>query len=245
MNYSIKNLHKKYNELYVLKNFQMDITEGKVTGIIGPSGCGKTTLLNIISGALKPDEGGVYGFENKRMSYIFQEPRLLPWKTVWDNIDWVLKDVLTKKEERYAVIEKYLKIAGLIEYKNYYPKQLSGGMMQRTAIARAFAYPSDILLMDEPFKSIDFDRKLKMMENLQKFLEVDHRTVIFVTHDIQEAVILGDIIHIMSDKPASIRKVIVNELEYSKRRIDHPYILSLQEQIYKALTSDEYNGNVF
>ncbi len=236
MPYSLNGINKKYGNLEVLHDISMAVGEGKVAGIVGPSGCGKTTLLNIISGMAEPDAGSVDGFSGKTFSYVFQEPRLIRWKNVYDNIAWILKDTVRDTDARNVIVARYLNIAGLSEYKDYYPGSLSGGMKQRTAIARAFAYPSDILLMDEPFKSIDFDRKLKMMDSVHRLWEVDRRTVFFVTHDIQEVVLLGDSIYIMSDKPSAISRIIDNKLEYSKRSFAHPYTARLQQEIYKAMS---------
>jgi NitT/TauT family transport system ATP-binding protein len=233
LTYILKNIHKNYEDLCVLKGFNMSIDEGKVVAIIGPSGCGKTTLLNIVSKIIKPDKGELFGFENKKISYLFQEPRLLPWKTVQNNIEWVIRDIYGKKKEE--IMNTYLDLVGLTEYKDYYPKALSGGMKQRVSIARAFAYPSDILLMDEPFKSIDLDRKLEMIESIQKLWAVDRRTVFFVTHDVQEAVLLGDDIYVLTKKPSYIKKIYKNKTTFSKRKINDKGILNLQEEIYKDI----------
>jgi len=233
--YVLKDIHKSYGSLEVLKGVHMTIPEGTVASIIGPSGCGKTTLLRIVSGMLKQDSGSVTGFEGKTLSCVFQEPRLLEWMNVYKNVEWVLRDIIGDPAKRRDIIDKYLDIAGLSEYRGFYPCSLSGGMTQRTAIARAFAYPSKLLLMDEPFKSIDFERKSKMMDSVRKLWEIDHRTVFFVTHDIQEAAMLGDIIFMLTEKPSRVGRVIHNKLDYSERSIVHPYIMELQKLIYAEM----------
>ncbi|WP_432662889.1 ABC transporter ATP-binding protein [Wukongibacter baidiensis] len=231
MGYIIRNLHKSFGDLIVLKDFNMDIKDSKVISILGPSGCGKTTLLNILSGMIEPEEGEVLGLEGKTISYLFQEPRLLRWKTVEGNIDFILKDKMTY-EERQEKIRKYLEMVGLWEYKNYYPDNLSGGMKQRVAIARAFAYTSDILLMDEPFKSLDFELKMNLIHDFIGLWKLDNRTVFFVTHDIQAALMLGDEIHLLSQKPTKIMETIVNSIPHDERSLHNKYILGLAEKLY-------------
>ena len=154
MDLAIKSLNKSYADLNVFKNFKIQIPEKKITCILGPSGCGKTTLLNIIGGIIKADSGEFKGFEDNVVSYLFQEPRLLKWKTVWGNIEFVLKDIYSR-EKRNEILSRYLEMVDLKDFKDYYPDKLSGGMVQRVSIARAFIYPSDILLMDEPFKGLE------------------------------------------------------------------------------------------
>jgi NitT/TauT family transport system ATP-binding protein len=153
----------------------------------GPSGCGKTTLLNAVAGLV--DTKGIVELPGK-LSYIFQEDRLLPWMTVFDNVAYVLKKDMDEETLKKRVLH-YLEMVGLIDYKDDYPDKLSGGMKRRVSIARAFAYPSDVLLMDEPFKGLDRDLKEQIMKDFQKLWEEDKRTVIFVTHDLYEAEFLG------------------------------------------------------
>lgn len=236
MSYIINNLHKKFKDLYVLKDLDMEVEEKKIVSILGPSGCGKTTLLNILSGILGPDKGEIIGFEEKRISYLFQEPRLLKWKTVYGNIDFILKDKLSK-EERQRSIKKYLEIVDLWEYRDFYPSKLSGGMKQRVSIARAFAYPSDILLMDEPFKSLDLELKLSLIHCFIDLWKIDKRTVFFVTHDIHASLILGDEIYILSQKPTKVRERIINKLPHGERSLKNKYILSLEEKLYNMFSN--------
>lgn len=236
MRYKLENIQKTCGELLVLKDFNMEVEEKKVVSILGPSGCGKTTLLNIISGMLKVDSGVMTGFENKKISYLFQEPRLLQWKTAYENIDFVLKDKF-EKEKRHEIIKKYLDIVNLWEYRHYYPRYMSGGMKQRVAIARAFAYPSQILLMDEPFKSLDLELKLSLTKYFVELWELDRRSVFFVTHDIHAALMLGDEIYILSEKPTKVREKITNELPQRQRTLKNKYILSLEEKLYKMFSN--------
>lgn len=193
----------------VLDDISIQFEENKITCILGPSGCGKTTLLNIIAGTLDKDYGEVIGFEKEDISFVFQEDRLVEWKNVKDNIGFVLKDKMDKKL-REDIIDQYLSLVNLEEYKLYYPRQLSGGMRQRISILRAFAYPSKILIMDEPFKSLDINLKRKIMEFVLKLKEIKGKTCILITHDIEEAISLGDRIIILTGKPAKIKKIIEN-----------------------------------
>ncbi len=200
MGLSIKNLSKKYDSNIIYDDFSIDFTEGTITCILGPSGCGKTTLLNIIGGIIPYDKGVLAGLENKSFSYIFQEPRLLPWKTVRGNIEFVLPRNLTAPE-RKEQSEQLIRLVELDGFSGHYPAQLSGGMRQRVSIARAFASPSDIILMDEPLKGLDIALKQIMIQWFTRIWTADKRTVIFVTHDVDEALLLGNEIIVLSQPP--------------------------------------------
>lgn len=203
--YKVENISKFFGELKVLDGISLDFPEGKTTCILGPSGCGKTTLLNILAGFIPVDSGKLYGF-NVDKSYIFQEDRLIPWKTVKDNLELVLKGKIDKRKIQ-ELIDFYLKISNLDEYKNYYPHKLSGGMRQRINILRAFMYPSKLILMDEPFKSLDINTKMVLMDFFKDLRKRDSKTCIMVTHDIDEAVELSHRIVIFSQKPTKVIKV--------------------------------------
>jgi NitT/TauT family transport system ATP-binding protein len=207
----ISDLNKEYEGLRVLNNFNIEFEEEKITALLGPSGSGKTTLLNIISGLEQYDSGDIVGLERKKFSYIFQEDRLLPWFSVEENIKFVLKGDNTE-EETDNITDKYLRIVDLEEYRYYLPKQLSGGMKQRVSIARAFAYPSDILLMDEPFKGLDMELKTNLMKSFISLWNEDKRTVIFITHDMDEAMLLADYVFILEGKPLGIKERIVTPI---------------------------------
>ncbi|MCC3869766.1 ABC transporter ATP-binding protein [Terrisporobacter mayombei] len=204
---SINNINKKFNEKVVFKNFNIDFYKNKVNCIIGKSGCGKSTLLNIISGIIPNDNENFETIEKYGVSYIFQEDRLVDWLTVGENITLVVKKLYNKKMSD-ELCEKYLDLVGIKEYKNYYPQMLSGGLRQRVNIARAFIYPSKIVIMDEPFKSIDVINKEIIMNNFKKILEREERTVLFVTHDIDEALLLSDKIYVLGNSPINIKKII-------------------------------------
>ena len=151
----LKNIHKAYDDLVVLKDFNIEFEDGKITALLGPSGCGKTTLLNIVAGLEAYQSGTTEGLEDKTFSYIFQEDRLLPWATVEGNLRFVLETRYDEEEIR-VILKKYLEMVGLEDYKTYYPSQLSGGITSRW-IARAFAYPSDILLWTRPSRALTWN----------------------------------------------------------------------------------------
>lgn len=195
----LKNITKFYNENRIFENFSLDIQEGRVTVILGASGIGKTTLLNIISGEIKDYTGEVI-FENKTkvISYIFQEEALIPWNTVYDNMLFVLKNKISKETIDDFVL-KNLKLVKLDLYKDYYPSQLSGGMKRRLSIARAFAYPSKYLLMDEPFEFLDIKIKEEILDDFLEMQKIEKKTVILVTHDVKLAVYISDNIIVLSE----------------------------------------------
>lgn len=209
MKYGIKNIDKSYKGIKILEGISIDFEEHETTCILGESGSGKTTLLNIIAGITEKDSGEIFGFQNEDISFVFQEDRLIEWKNVEDNISFVL-DKKMDKEQIKETIDKYLKLVNLEQYKNFYPKELSGGMRQRISILRAFVYPSKVLIMDEPFKCLDINNKQIIIELFRKLLTVKKRTCILVTHDIDEALTLGDKIVIISNKPARVKKTIEN-----------------------------------
>jgi NitT/TauT family transport system ATP-binding protein len=179
----IKNLNKSYNGLRVIADFSFTFEEGRVYCLFGPSGCGKTTLLHVLAGILPYNSGHITGLENKKISVVFQEDRLLPWLSAGENIKFVLDGA--------PDTEKYLKAVGLAEFKEYYPEQLSGGMNRRVAIARALAYRGEVLLMDEPFKGIDEKLKKQIMDTILNEKTGD-QIIIFTTHNREEARCLAD-----------------------------------------------------
>ncbi|MDP3486909.1 MAG: ABC transporter ATP-binding protein, partial [Bacillota bacterium] len=206
MTVGVRSLTKSFGTLSVLQDFDLEFAHNQITCILGPSGAGKTTLLNVLSGLILPDSGQVLGLDGEAVAYLFQEPRLLPWKTVRGNFDFVLADTYPDIVERSEIINTYLKLVELADFAEYYPAQLSGGMKQRVAIARAFAYPSKILLMDEPFKALDMQLKYSLMADFLELWQKDKRTVICVTHDLEEALYLGDRICVFSSLPARVHK---------------------------------------
>lgn len=234
MSIQIKNLYKSFSNVELYKNFNITFPEGTISCILGPSGCGKTTLLNILANSIEPDSASLIGFENKVVSYIFQDPRLLPWKTVEENIDFVLsRDIPAAERER--IVKRFISLVELDGFTKFYPSQLSGGMRQRVSIARAFAYPSDIILMDEPLKGLDIKLKLNLIKAFARIWQTDKRTVIFVTHDVDEALLLGKEIIVLSRPPVSIKTQQKIDLPLAKRSLNYDFFKEVKQTLMAAL----------
>lgn len=213
----IENLNKNYGNLEIFRDFSIRFNRQKINCILGPSGCGKTTLLNIISGLTGAENLKDESFNRHKISYVFQEPRLLPWKTAIENLVFTLRDTIPE-DKLYEKAYEYLQLVELEKFAGYYPSRLSGGMKQRLSLARAFSFPSDIILMDEPFKALDIKLKKNLMERFRRLWEQDRRTVIFVTHDVDEALSLGQRIIVFSGIPVRILKEYKNIENTSKLR---------------------------
>lgn len=213
----VENLKKSYGDRKVLDGVSFEGEEGKVTVILGESGCGKSTLLGILSKNIDDYSGEIFFDRDVEsgISYIFQEETLIPWKTVYENIKYVLKNRIPQNIMREH-IEKYLKMVNLLDYRDEYPQHLSGGMKRRVGIARAFAYPSDYLFMDEPFEFLDIKTKSEIIEYF-KILQVrEKKTVLFITHDIESALKIGNKIVVFSSKPTRVKKVFENVMDSEK-----------------------------
>ncbi len=200
----IHNLTKNYNGKTVLDQFSLQFPSTGTVCLFGPSGCGKTTLLNCIAGLEPFDSGEIEGAGNGKISYLFQENRLLPWISAKDNIATVLRG---KPGQNAEQAEKWLGLVGLAEAGNKRPAELSGGMRRRVALARALAYGGDLYLMDEPFQGLDAERRDEMIALLQK--ETAGALKIIVTHDFEEAEMLADVIYILEGPPVRIADIIV------------------------------------
>ncbi|MCF8335924.1 MAG: ABC transporter ATP-binding protein [Bacteroidales bacterium] len=233
MNVQLKNINKSFKDVEVYRNFSLNLPENKISCILGPSGCGKTSLLNMVGGIMLQDSGKIEGLEDNVLSFIFQEPRLLPWKTVEANLGFVLKGVSLENKAR--IIHRNLRIVGLQDFARFYPNQLSGGMKQRVAIARAFCYPSNIILMDEPLKTLDPKLKWNLMKTFLKLWREDRRTVIFVTHDVDEALVLGEEIYVFSRPPVRVKKRFVNPLTGEEKQMTHMKFFRQKNEIMDHL----------
>ena len=234
----IKNLKKSFlknrnNTLRVLEKISMTVNKGEIAVLLGPSGCGKSTLLRIVAGLEHADDGEVIvngeSVKNPDRSrgMVFQSYTSFPWLTTHENILFGLNLTRKSNQEKKEISEKYIKLVGLEGFENNYPSQLSGGMKQRVALARTLAVNPDILLLDEPFGALDSQTRLLMHELLLDIWERDHKTVLFVTHDIEEAIFLADDIYICSARPAKIKKEIKIEFE--------------RPRIYELRTKPEFN----
>ena len=220
-------IQNKTKENIIFKNFNIDINHGQFISIFGPSGCGKTTLLNIISGLDKNFDGFINikkdDFFKKKISYMFQSPRLFPWLTAIENIKIPIK----KKKNCEKIANDLLKKVGLEKFKNEYPNRLSGGMQRRISLARAFISDPNILLLDEPFVSIDKKISNSLRELLIKLWKKNKPTIIFVTHDLDEAIELADRIFFLSNLPSKV--MLDYEINLKRpRKLDNKKIISLK-----------------
>lgn len=201
MAYSISGLRLRYGERAVFDGFSLELEPHTATAVLGPSGCGKTSLLMSVAGLLPAAEADRSGFGSARFGFAFQEPRLLPWLSAEDNVAFVLRRSLEKTAARERARD-FLDRVGLGRELSKRPSELSGGMRQRVSLARAFAFPSDVLLMDEPFQSVDPRTRAGLVETFQELEAEERRTVLFVTHDIAEALRIGDRVCALAGGPA-------------------------------------------
>ncbi|MDR2758374.1 MAG: ABC transporter ATP-binding protein [Spirochaetaceae bacterium] len=212
--YQIKNSLGKKEKLTALEDFNLDINEGEFLSLLGPSGCGKSTFLNILAGLDKYDGGEIMmdGEELRERSFdrgiVFQSYALLPWRTVLKNLELGLEIRRINRRERRKIARHYLELVGLAAFENQYPHQLSGGMRQRVAIARVLAYHPGLLLMDEPFAALDAQTRETLQIELLRIWEADKKTILFVTHSIDEAILLSDRVAFMTARPGHIREII-------------------------------------
>jgi NitT/TauT family transport system ATP-binding protein len=237
----LRKIYKKDGrELPVLDIARFAAREGEFITIIGPSGCGKSTFLHIMGGFIPADAGtiSVYGSAvngpGPDRGMMFQEFALFPWKTVAGNIAWGLEAQKFSSSEVEARVRKYLEIMNLGEFRNHYPAEISGGMKQRAALARVLAFDPKVLLMDEPFGALDAQTRETMQEEVTRIWERTRKTIVFVTHDIEEAVYLGDRVVVLSARPGKIREEV---------RIDLPRPRSLE--IKKSTQCHEYRNHIW
>lgn len=218
MKICIKNLSKTYGKNKIFDNFNIEFEDDKVNCIVGESGCGKTTLLNIIAGLTEVDKCEMKGITREEISYVFQEDRLMQWLTIEENLEIALKKYYNKNKLKNK-IDEILNLVGICEIKNRYPHELSGGMRQRVNIARAFGKPSKIILMDEPFKSLDYKIKYTIINEFIEILSKEKRMVILVTHDLEEAIYFHGNIFVLGKKPVKIKGIFKENLESLKMKI--------------------------
>jgi NitT/TauT family transport system ATP-binding protein len=236
----------QYGPLLVLESTSFKINPGEFVCLLGPSGCGKSTILNLIAGFLKPTRGQVLvdGQPVKKpgadRGFVFQQYSLLPWKTTFENVEFGLKIRGVSRTERTELVNDYLNRVGLYKHRHSYPHQLSGGMQQRASIVRALVNSPSVLLMDEPFAALDAQTRHMMQELLLNIWSDLNSTVIFVTHDIEEAVFLSDRILVMGVRPGRIKKTVVVNLE-RPRHIDtilSPNFVNLNRQVFELIREE-------
>lgn len=228
-------------DLAALENISLDIYEGEFICLLGPSGCGKTTLMNIMAGFEKPSSGEVLidgvavDKPHPKRITIFQEYALLPWRKVLGNVEFGLELARVPKKERRDKAKELLELVGLAGAENKMPSELSGGMRQRVAVARSLAVDPDILFMDEPFGALDALTRIKMEEELVGIWLEKKKTIVFVTHDIDESVYLADRIVVLSALPGRIKSIIPIEAGRPRDRTSYEFI-RLRERVYEALS---------
>lgn len=242
---------KQKEDLLVLDDVKFDVEEGEFVTIIGPSGCGKSTLLNIIAGMETHDSGDIV-VSGHRVStagpeivMIFQEDSLFPWLTVLDNVSFGLRNKGIPKDERKKTAMKYIELVQLEQFAHSYMHQLSGGMKQRVAIARGLAMNPRILLMDEPFGALDYRTREILQGQIQEIHEMTKKTILFVTHDVREAVSLGDRVILLSHRPTKIKQEYVIDLPRPRSSEDpqlHGLINEIQRQLKEEVKFGEPSG---
>ena len=238
-----KKFHSKNGVLTALDSIDLDVQAGEFVCLLGPSGCGKSTLLNIVAGLDTPSTGDlridgkpIHGTGTDRVM-IFQSAALFPWLNVFDNVKFGLNMIGVPKSERQVIARKFLKMVHLAEFENAYVHELSGGMKQRVAIARALATNPDVLLMDEPFGALDAQTRDILHDELQTIWSETRKTILFVTHIVREAIVLGDRVVVFSTRPGRIKQVFTIDLP-RPRQIESYAVVDLARTIMAELRDD-------
>jgi NitT/TauT family transport system ATP-binding protein len=244
------------NPIVAIEDFSLDVHEHEFVALVGPSGCGKSTLLRIVAGLDRPSEGSVLldGQEimgpNPQRGMFFQEYALFPWKTVWGNVEFGLKAQKLAKQNRQKIVREYIDLVGLKGFEKHYPEEISGGMKQRCALARVLATDPSILLMDEPLAAVDAQTRLILQEDLLRIWGEDRsreerKTVLYITHNIDEAVLMADRVVVMSSHPGRVRKII--GITLPRPRIPSRTLPEFQgyiQQIWDLIKSDAYRATL-
>lgn len=236
----VTNLTKSFGDLLVLDDISFNVYDGEFLCIVGPTGCGKTTFLNSLMKLYKIDSGEILIDGNQvnpkkqNLAYIFQEYSTMEWLNVEQNVAYGLKIKHFPKKQIQERVDNVLKIVGLEQYRKYYPRELSTSMLQRVVIARAFAVEPELLLMDEPYGQLDLTLKYKLEDELLALWKRTGTTVIFITHNIEEAVYLSDNIMVLTNKPTKVKTVIKNDLP-RPRKISDPDFIKLRNEVTELI----------
>lgn len=239
-----KNFYTKEGEMEVLKNISFTLHEGEILSLLGPSGSGKSTILNILTNLLEPTSGDVS--IKGTIGYMFQKDHLLEWRSIMDNITLGL-EIMHKKNDKKSMerIERLLKTYGLWDFRNMYPKELSGGMRQRVALIRTLSVDPSILLLDEPFSALDYQTRLMVNDDVYKVIKNENKSVILVTHDISEAIAMGDKVAVLSKRPSTIKNTYDIDLDlgssktpFKSRKV--PAFQTYFDLLWKELDNNEF-----
>lgn len=239
-----KNFYTKEGEMEVLKNISFTLHEGEILSLLGPSGSGKSTILNILTNLLEPTSGEVS--IKGTIGYMFQKDHLLEWRSIMDNITLGL-EIMHKKNNKKSMerIERLLKTYGLWEFRNMYPKELSDGMRQRVALIRTLSVDPSILLLDEPFSALDYQTRLMVNDDVYKVIKNENKSVILVTHDISEAIAMGDKVAVLSKRPSTIKNTYDIDLDlgssktpFKSRKV--PAFQTYFDLLWKELDNNEF-----
>jgi len=236
----VKNLTKRFGDLTVLDDINFTVKEGEFLVIVGPTGCGKTTFLNLLSTLYEPTEGSIIidgepaDPIKHNISFVFQEPSTLPWRTVRENIAYGMEVKKFPKDKLEAELKKVMDIVGLTECADLYPNQISASMEQRVAIARAFAVNPDLLLMDEPYGQLDVKLRFYLEDELVRIWKEFKNTIIFITHNVEEAVYIAERVLVLTNKPTTIKTSIPIDLPRPRNYLDEDFV-ELRKQVTDAI----------
>lgn len=236
----VSNLTKKFGELLVLDDISFSVKKGEFLAIVGPTGCGKTTFLNCLSCLLPPTKGNIFidgapaNPRKHHISFVFQEPTPMPWRTVAQNVAFGMEIKKFPKEKIKERLNYIMNLVGLADTAHLYPNQISASMMQRMTVARAFAVDPDLLLMDEPYGQLDIKLRYYLEDELIKLWQTLKSTVIFITHNIEEAVYLAERILVLSNKPTKIKADIRVDLPHPRQVLD-PKFIELRKQVTELI----------
>jgi NitT/TauT family transport system ATP-binding protein len=230
----LKKINKSFQNLKVLQNLNLKIKKGEICCLLGPSGSGKTTLFRIASGLEAADSGQIIKNNNPRFAYVFQSPRLLPWKTAEENLIFVQKNYGLEKEAELR--DLLFNLSGLAGFKDAYPHELSGGMQQRLELIRAFSVKPDLVFLDEPFKSLDMKTRVNLRKLISLIQTESGITIFLITHDPEEALLLADRIYILASEVKGIKKEIKIDQARDNRKIADPELYQELENIMSIFT---------
>ena len=243
---TVQGVGKFFGELHVFHDIDLTVGEREIITVVGPSGCGKTTLLRCIDGLLPYDageiliEGEVVTEPREGVAMVFQHFGLFPWKTVWDNVAYGLKLAGASKSDMDAQVPEMINLVGLVGFERLFPYQLSGGMQQRCGLARALAVGPNVLLMDEPFAAVDAQTREILQFELMRIWESRPTTMVFVTHSIEEAVLMGDRVVVLKGRPSTVFETIVVDLPHPRSRatLSEPRFADLREHVWSTLMDE-------